>query len=54
MAPRPQEQVVPIWRAAFAYLTRVRYLSSNPWGVVKDPKVDEEVHAMQIEQPPRT
>ena len=45
-----QKQAVLILRAAFAFLVRVRYLAGNPWVVVKDPRVAEPVHRMQIEK----
>ncbi|AIY44213.1 Integrase (plasmid) [Collimonas arenae] len=48
--PKSQKQAIIILRNAFTYLVRVRYLGGNPWVVVKDPSVTEEVHAMQIDR----
>jgi len=47
---KSQRHAIIILRNAFTYLVRVRYLGGNPWMVVKDPRVVEEVHALQIEK----
>lgn len=50
MAPTSQRHAVIIIRAAFAYLTSVRYLAGNPWLAVKDPSVTQQVNPIRIEK----
>ena len=50
MTPKSQRHAVIIIRAAFSYLTGVRYLAGNPWLAVKDPSVTQQVNSIQIEK----
>jgi len=50
LIPKSQKQAIIILRHAFTYLVNVRYLGGNPWMVVKDPSVTEEVDDMQIDK----
>jgi len=50
LSPASQKQAVLIIRAAFDYFVKVRYLAGNPWVVVKDPVVDEEVDPIQVDR----
>lgn len=50
MSTKSQKQALLIIRACFKYLVDVRYLSGNPWIVVKDPSVTEEINPIQIER----
>jgi site-specific recombinase XerD len=50
MSAKSQKQALLIIRACFKYLVDVRYLAGNPWVVVKDPSVTEEINSIQIER----
>ena len=50
LSPESQKQAVQILRTAFNWLQAVRYLGGNPWVAVSDPRVDQALHAMQIER----
>lgn len=50
MSAKSQKQALLIIRACFKYLVDVRYLGGNPWIVVKDPSVTEEINPMKIER----
>lgn len=50
MTPKSQRHAIIIIRAAFSYLTGVRYLAGNPWLAVKDPSVTQQVNSIQIEK----
>lgn len=50
IAPKSQKRALGIIRACFKYLVDVRYLAGNPWVVVKDPSVTEEIHPIKIER----
>ncbi len=48
MEPSSQAFAIKILRAAFDWLVKVRYLAGNPWAAVDDPKVVQEVDAIQV------
>lgn len=48
MAPASQKYALMVLRAAFDYWVKVRYLAGNPWTVVKDPVVRQELDAIQV------
>ncbi|MBY0240228.1 MAG: tyrosine-type recombinase/integrase [Burkholderiaceae bacterium] len=48
MAPASQKYALMVLRAAFDYWVKVRYLAGNPWTVVKDPLVRQELDAIQV------
>ena len=50
LSDKSRRQAVLIIRAAFEWLARVRYLGGNPWAVVKEPCVVQDVNPIQIEK----
>lgn len=50
LSDKSRRQAVLIVRAAFEWLARVRYLGGNPWAVVKEPSVVQDVNLIQIEK----
>lgn len=50
LSPESQKQAVQILRTAFSWLHGVRYLGGNPWVAVSDPRIDQQLHEMQIEK----
>lgn len=45
-----QRYAVQVIRSFFEWLVRVRYLAGNPWIAVSDPRVAQEINAIQIEK----
>ncbi|MBC3809648.1 tyrosine-type recombinase/integrase [Undibacterium seohonense] len=50
MSAKSQKHAILVIRACFKYLVDVRYLAGNPWSVVKDPSVTQEVNPIRIER----
>ncbi|NHZ99079.1 phage integrase family protein [Massilia sp. CCM 8734] len=50
LAPASQKFALTVLRAAFDYWVKVRYLGGNPWTVVKDPIVVQEVDNIQVDR----
>ncbi|MFZ4534883.1 phage integrase family protein [Propionivibrio sp.] len=45
-----QRYAIQALRSFFSWLVNVRYLAGNPWVTVADPRVEQAIHAMQIEK----
>ena len=50
LSPPSQRYAVQAIRSFFEWLVRVRYLAGNPWVAVADPRVAQEINAIQIEK----
>lgn len=50
MSPKSQKHALLVIRACFKYLVDVRYLAGNPWTVIKDPTVTQEIRPIRVER----
>jgi integrase len=50
LSPASQRYAVAAVRSFFEWLVRVRYLAGNPWVAVADPRVAQQINAIQIEK----